>query len=124
MVAGYKALYGTVRWRRLSRLVIARAGGVCQVTPGCLRPATCADHIIPALVLAERGELHVFFALDNLRASCQRCNSAAGARLRNQRQRRRRLVTGEEAAIVWAQREDAYWEQVAAERARPTPRIY
>jgi 5-methylcytosine-specific restriction endonuclease McrA len=113
-----------VRWRRLSRLVIARAGGVCQVTPGCLRPATCADHIIPALVLAERGELHVFFALDNLRASCQRCNSAAGARLRNQRQRRRRLVTGEEAAIVWAQREDAYWEQVAAERARPTPRIY
>jgi hypothetical protein len=69
MVAGYKALYGTVRWRRLSRLVIARAGGVCQVTPGCLRPATCADHIIPALVLAERGELHVFFALDNLRAS-------------------------------------------------------
>jgi hypothetical protein len=69
VAADYKALYGTQRWRRLSRLVIARAGGLCEV-PGCPNLATTADHVIPALVLAERGELAAFFDPANLRAAC------------------------------------------------------
>jgi hypothetical protein len=46
------------------------------------------------------------------------CNRSAGA------ERRHRRLTAEERALAWAAREDAYWAQVEAERARPSPRIY
>jgi hypothetical protein len=107
-VEPYRHLFGLRRWRRVSALVIARAGGRCEVTPSCPRPAVSADHIVPALVLAERGRLDLFFAEDNLRASCLPCNSRRGAALRNARSRgaprRRRVVSvdAERAAIEWA----------------------
>jgi hypothetical protein len=50
--------------------VVARAGGRCQITPGCPRPATAADHIVPVRVLAERSQLDRFNDPDNLQAGC------------------------------------------------------
>jgi 5-methylcytosine-specific restriction endonuclease McrA len=127
VAADYKALYGTQRWRRLSRLLIARAGGRCEV-PGCPNVATSADHVVPALVLAEQGRLDVFFDPANLRAACRSCNGRDGARLGNPRrhQRRRRWLSAQEAAEQWAREENAYWREVErlAGRRPPSPAIY
>jgi hypothetical protein len=103
------------------------------MTPGCPRPATTADHIVPALELAAAGRLEdLFFSISNVRAACGPCNASAGARLGNQRRGQRRVTAmeaAERAAIAWAERENAYWRRVEAERqavaaARPEPRIY
>jgi hypothetical protein len=116
--------------------VVARAGGRCEVTPGCPRPGTTADHVIPAAELAQRGELHRFFDPGNLRCACRVCNSRRGAQLVNAGRRGRPraprlLVTAEQAAEAWAARERAYWARVErererqeTERRRPTPRIH
>jgi 5-methylcytosine-specific restriction endonuclease McrA len=120
----YRALYGTRRWRRLSLTVVAAAGGQCAVVGD---RATAADHFpLSALELAERGELHRFFDVTNLRALCRRCNSRAGARLVNSRRRGRRMVDATRAAEEWAVRERAYWAEVERATARgfPQPRIY
>jgi hypothetical protein len=70
VAADYKALYGTQRWRRLSRLLIARAGGRCEV-PGCPNPTVVAtrhyfawcllnvlelpDHVVAAQLRHDEG---------------------------------------------------------------------
>jgi 5-methylcytosine-specific restriction endonuclease McrA len=61
-------------YRRLVKVVIERDGGRCQLgLRGCTDVATTADHIVPR---SAGGPT----TLDNFRASCQRCNSARGAR--------------------------------------------
>ena len=106
-----------------------RAGGRCEVTPGCPRRATTADHIVSAWALAQTGRLDEFVAVENLRAACRTCNSRRGAVERNARARGRprgRRVDAEAAAVAWAARENAYWVrvEVAAGRPAPQPRIY
>jgi len=62
-------------WARISRLVIERDGGDCQLNlPGCTLEATTADHIVPR----SRGGGS---DMDNLRAACRPCNSRRGARV-------------------------------------------
>ena len=97
-------------------------------------PAPAAHHILPVRVLAEPGQLDRFYDLDSLRAACATCNSRRGAQLVNAGRRGRPrtprlLVSTEQAAEAWVVRERAYWASVerqrqAAERRRPTPRIY
>ena len=59
-------------FERAKRFVIERDGGGCRLRlPGCTVIATTADHIIPRW----RGGRT---RLDNLRASCNHCNSARG----------------------------------------------
>jgi 5-methylcytosine-specific restriction endonuclease McrA len=62
-------------YRKNRQLVLAAAGGKC-CWPGCQRPATTTDHIIP---LAKGGS----DALDNLRPMCRHHNSVLGAELTN-----------------------------------------
>jgi 5-methylcytosine-specific restriction endonuclease McrA len=62
-------------WRRVRLLVLARDRNTCQVRLKCNgAPANSVDHIV---ALANGGA-----RLDpgNLRAACQACNSAKGAR--------------------------------------------
>jgi hypothetical protein len=131
----YRHLYGTGRWRVTSAFVIAKAGGVCEIRgPRCTGTATTADHVIAAFELAERGRLDLFFDTRYLRAACRSCNSRRGAIEENSRRRgrprpRRRVVTAEQVAVEWAERERAYWARVEqerreAERPRRTPRIF
>ena len=128
--ADYRALYGTSAWRKTSRLVVLAAGGRCQITPGCRRPATTADHIVSAWVLAQTGRLEDFFALDNLRAACRSCNSRRGAMETNARYRgvpraRRVTLDPRAAATAWAERYEADMARLARERERrPMPRIH
>lgn len=68
--------YHSPAYQQARPIVLARAGGVCE-WPGCDRPATTVDHIIP---LAHGGTHH----LANLRASCRRCNSQGGAKIMNE----------------------------------------
>jgi 5-methylcytosine-specific restriction endonuclease McrA len=58
--------YGTMSWRRLSKLVIQLANGICAI---CEKPgANLADHIIER----RKGGLD---SLDNLRAVHKSCHS-------------------------------------------------
>jgi 5-methylcytosine-specific restriction endonuclease McrA len=126
----YRALYGTALWTRTCRLILLR-DPLCS----CGRPSTHADHVIPAIELARRGRLDLFFSLDNLKGACASCNSHRSAIATNARRRgrprpprRRRFTSAEEMAIAWAEREDACWRLVE-ERSPPrpqrrTPRIY
>ena len=128
-MADYRALYGTSLWRKTSRMVVLRAGGRCEVTPGCPRPARTADHIVSAWLLAERGELERFFDLGNLQAACRSCNSRRGALETNARYRgvprRRRVDPAAAAAAAWAARYEADMARLARERERrPMPRIH
>jgi 5-methylcytosine-specific restriction endonuclease McrA len=61
-------------WATISRKVIERDGGVCQLSlPGCTVVATTADHIISR---SQGGDSDPA----NLRAACRACNSRRGAR--------------------------------------------
>jgi 5-methylcytosine-specific restriction endonuclease McrA len=61
-------------WAAMSRAVIERDGGVCQLQlPGCTHVATTADHIVPR---SKGGTA----AMENLRAACRPCNSRRGNR--------------------------------------------
>jgi len=61
----------TAGWRRLRAAVLARDGYRCQIkAEGCLKLATCVDHIVPK----GKGIEHP----SNLRAACQPCNSSRG----------------------------------------------
>lgn len=58
--------YGTMSWRRLAKLVIQLADGICAI---CQRPgADLADHIVER----RKGGLD---SLDNLRAVHRSCHS-------------------------------------------------
>jgi 5-methylcytosine-specific restriction endonuclease McrA len=123
-------------WPPVRRLVLVRDGGRCQIRRArCTLIATAVDHVVPLVVLAERGELRLAFDPANLRAACSSCNASEGAKVgnpwrRGERARRRRFVPAEEAAIEWGKREDAYWraleerERRQAPAPRRTPRIY
>jgi len=127
----YRSLYGTRLWQKTRLLVLLR-DPLCA----CGQPSTTADHVIPALELARRGRLDLFFALDNLRGACGSCNSRRSAIETNARRRgrprprrRRRFTSAEEMAIAWAERENAYWRSVEERSLTPrpprrTPRIY
>lgn len=119
----YRRLYSSTLWKRTAKVVIARAGGVCEACGE--RPATSADHHpISALELALTGQLGRFFDVSNMRASCGRCNSRAGAQLRNGA--KRQWLLAQSAAEAWAERENAYWAEVERDAGRPAPepRIY
>jgi hypothetical protein len=50
--------------------VLARDGGICQIQgPRCSGVATTVDHIYPTST-----HPHLFWAEENLRAACGRCN--------------------------------------------------
>ena len=60
-------------WASISKAVIERDGGVCQLQlPGCTHRATTADHIQPR---SKGGTA----AMSNLQAACRHCNSSKGA---------------------------------------------
>lgn len=63
------------RWRKLRKQVLDRNPS-CTV-PGCRRPATQVDHIVP---LAKGGDP---FDLGNLRPICGPCNASKASRVRN-----------------------------------------
>jgi 5-methylcytosine-specific restriction endonuclease McrA len=57
-------------WDRLSKRVIARDGGVCQLQLSCCTQiATTTDHIVPRSKGGSSEE-------SNLQAACRPCNSA------------------------------------------------
>lgn len=57
-------------WARISKLVLERDGGICQLQlDGCTHTATTADHIIPRRHGGTNDPA-------NLRAACRHCNSA------------------------------------------------
>ena len=61
-------------WRTIRRLVLDRDGGVCQIRgEGCTTVATNVDHIVAQ---ADGGSHDPA----NLRAACEHCNKARGAR--------------------------------------------
>jgi 5-methylcytosine-specific restriction endonuclease McrA len=75
--------YKAPLYLRNRRLVLEAGGGRCQ-WPGCRRPATTIDHVVPLA----RGGTH---DLANLRASCARCNSRGGVEITNEKRRLRKL---------------------------------
>jgi 5-methylcytosine-specific restriction endonuclease McrA len=67
--------YADNYYRQTRPLVLAAAGGRCQIqAPGCSGTATTVDHIVP---LVMGGSHHP----TNLRAACYHCNSGAGRRI-------------------------------------------
>jgi hypothetical protein len=123
-------LYGTRAWRAAALAVIASAGGRCEIAgPGCLGVATACDHIVPASVLAERGQLDRFFDPLLLRAACSHCNASTGASHGNSRRVPGAPRTAEARARAWAERYMAderrlARERLEVERRRPRPAIY
>jgi 5-methylcytosine-specific restriction endonuclease McrA len=75
--------YGSTIYQRNRKIVLEAANYCCQ-WPGCNRPATTADHIVP---LAYGGTND----LGNLRASCSKCNYAGGMRIVKEKQAARRI---------------------------------
>ena len=68
--------FGTRRWRRLSKAIVQRDGGWCQLRyEKCRSRATTADHI----VRPEEGG--AFWDPANLQAACVSCNVAKRNRL-------------------------------------------
>jgi 5-methylcytosine-specific restriction endonuclease McrA len=76
--------YHRASYRNVRPLVLEAAGYRCQMTPGCLNPATTVDHVIP---LSAGGTNHP----SNLRAACRGCNSRGGMKIVNELGRARRL---------------------------------
>ena len=69
--------YSTAAWQKLRRHVLARDGGVCQIQgPRCTLVATTCDHIYPVST-----HPHLFWAEENLRAACRKCNFGDGSRI-------------------------------------------
>lgn len=69
----------TYKWTQLRKVILERDRHECQIAgPRCTGTATQVDHIVPH---AYGGDS----SMDNLRAACKPCNSAAGARLRTGR---------------------------------------
>lgn len=61
-------------WKRARLETLERDNHTCQINgPRCITTATHADHIIP---WSEGG---AWLDLDNLRASCEPCNTSRGA---------------------------------------------
>ena len=75
-------IYGSIAWKRLRALVLARATvcGICGRPGTATMPLSTVDHIVP---LSKGGEP---FALSNVQAAHARCNFARrdGRPLKNQ----------------------------------------
>lgn len=117
----WRRLYGTPRWKRLRRAILAAAGYRCWVA-GCERRATEVDHIItPAELHADALLIH-FFDTEVLRPSCGFHNrTAAGQVERNRQIAAERRMVAQEAAHEAAL---AAWAEPPAERRPPRPAIY
>lgn len=74
--------YSSKRWRTLRLRILARDYSRCWVA-GCPRLATVVDHIEPAYPGMSSARFH---DPSNLRASCQRHNTARGVAARLQRE--------------------------------------
>ena len=63
----YNHLYNTTRWRKLRRYILAHQSR-CELCrkAGRITPATIVDHIKP-----HRGDIELFYNMDNLQAICK-----------------------------------------------------
>jgi 5-methylcytosine-specific restriction endonuclease McrA len=116
--------YGSLRWKKLRLLVLARDNYECQVRgPRCRGAASTVHHIIPSSQAPE-----LFFDAGNLQASCGACNFSAGAYMT--RDARRALVEQNEylerVVEVQEQRIAELENQLARslDRNRRTPAIH
>jgi 5-methylcytosine-specific restriction endonuclease McrA len=86
--------YSTAAWQKLRRLVIARAGGVCEVRgPRCTFIATSAHHRLPSSQFPQE-----FWNPANLQASCASCN-AHGAAVKAENRVNRQTIAHLESVI-------------------------
>lgn len=85
-----------------ARKVTLRGNPPCQVTPGCPKAATTADHHPWTVLHVRRGlaPVEVLWDPANLRPACRSCNSRLGARAGNRWRRRSRLA-GEGRTRAW-----------------------
>lgn len=73
-------VYNTAAWRKARLIVLERDEYRCTIQgDGCTGQATAVDHIVPWRAGGD------FFALDNLRACCQTCNSKRVSAVRHSR---------------------------------------
>lgn len=69
-------------WESISRRVIARDGGQCQLRrPGCAGVADTVDHLVSRATARRQGwadgDINAEF---NLVAACRHCNASKGSR--------------------------------------------
>src|SRR6266852_4883617 len=58
------------RWQKYARMYLKRPDNVlCRITPGCNRPATLVDHIVP-----HKGDYQLFWDPDNHQPGCKPCH--------------------------------------------------
>jgi 5-methylcytosine-specific restriction endonuclease McrA len=125
-VSAHDRRYSTAAWQRLRRAVLARDGYVCQVQgPRCTGIADTVDHVLPSST-----HPHLFWAEENLRASCRRCNFGRGNRAAAAKQRQtiadlRALVEQQQQTIDRLLERLARYERVDGRSAEPPmPAIY
>jgi 5-methylcytosine-specific restriction endonuclease McrA len=110
--------YSTTAWQKLRRLVIARAGGRCEVEgPRCLGIATTAHHKLPSSQYPE-----LFWDPSNLEASCTPCNHH-GANVKAENRVNRQTIAHLERQLADAHERIAELEAAAAKR-KTVPAIY
>ena len=69
--------YSTSAWQKTRKAILQRDGYICQIRgPRCTGRADSVHHILPS---SQRPDL--FFASDNLQASCRTCNSGGGRQI-------------------------------------------
>jgi 5-methylcytosine-specific restriction endonuclease McrA len=112
--------YKTARWQRLRKAVLDHYGYVCQIQgPRCTGHATTVHHLIPSSQAPE-----LFWQLENLTASCARCNYSDGARVAAQNTRHTieqlyALVEQQDQQIARLMEKLAHYEDQAAKRRVP-----
>lgn len=78
------------RWRKESRLFLARNPWCVNLGDGCTLVATLVDHIIP-----HKGDMLLFWRVDNWQPLCDHCHNVHKARAENlgpERDHRGRLI--------------------------------
>lgn len=106
-------LYGTARWQRLRRHVLARDQHVCRIQgPRCRHVAKTVHHVVP---VSQGG---AFWDPANLQAACGPCNYADGAYVKaeNQRSSREQIAYLERVVEVLEGRIDELAAALARER--------
>jgi 5-methylcytosine-specific restriction endonuclease McrA len=118
--------YSTAAWQRLRRAVLARDRYLCQVQgPRCTGIADTVDHVLPSST-----HPHLFWAEENLRASCRRCNYGRGNRAAAAKQRQtiadlHALVEQQQQTINGLLERLALYERPDGRPVEPTmPAIY
>ncbi len=72
--ASYKHLYGTHRWKVLSKRFLATH----RKCVFCYGRSEVTDHKVP-----HKGDERLFFSIANLQACCKQCHDSVKARLEN-----------------------------------------